>query len=377
MTDPIRYLSAAETAEALALEDLSEDASSHAVSLVKRTILEGLPALGWPRLEILSGPREALARDNYALLGYSPGEATLGETHTRWTAPGRLLRTQTTALIPPWLSSLDPLDLPRGAAAPGITYRRDARDRTHSPAPHQMDIWIAMDRSRADRSLLLRLVSDILSLALPESPPSALLLSESPHRYTEGGLEACLPSPWGGEPIEILECGLIAASLSSRLGLPPSVGGLALGMGLDRLAMLRKGIPDIRLLRHPDPRIRAQMLDLAPYRPVSMQPPVRRDLSVACPPGLSEEDLAESALLALGDMAPLLETVRILSRWPESALPAPARAHLGILPGQENLLARVELRDHARSIPKPEAAQAYSRLLGAWHRGSPGSGYRL
>lgn len=372
----IRYLSPAETAEALSLPDLSEDSSGHAVSLIKRSILEGLPALGWPEPETLSGPREALARDNYALLGYSPGEATLGETHTRWTAPGLLLRTQTTALVPPWLASLSPESLPRLAAAPGITYRRDVRDRTHSPTPHQMDLWVAMDRAKADRALLLRLVSDILSLALPGYPPSSLVLAESPHPYTEGGIEACLPAPWG-EPLEILECGLIASSLAARLGLPPSVGGLALGMGLDRLAMLRKGIPDIRLLRHPDPRIRAQMLDLSAYRPVSMQPPARRDLSVACEPGLSEEYLAESARIALSDMAPLLETVRILGRWPESALPPAARERLGIRPGQENLLARVELRDHARSVPKGEAALAYSRILSAWHQGPPGSGYPL
>lgn len=39
---------------------------------------------------------------------------------------------------------------------------------------------------------------------------------------------------------------------------------LALGMGLDRLLMLTKGIPDIRLLRSNDPRVSSQILDLAP-----------------------------------------------------------------------------------------------------------------
>ena len=52
-------------------------------------------------------------------------------------------------------------------------------------------------------------------------------------------------------------------------------------MGLDRLLMLRKGIPDIRLLRSADPRVAGQMTDLEPYRPVSYLPAVTRDLSVA------------------------------------------------------------------------------------------------
>jgi tRNA synthetases class II core domain (F) len=43
----------------------------------------------------------------------------------------------------------------------------------------------------------------------------------------------------------------------------PGRSGLALGMGLDRLLMLVKHIPDIRLLRSVDPRIAGQMLDLA------------------------------------------------------------------------------------------------------------------
>ena len=42
--------------------------------------------------------------------------------------------------------------------------------------------------------------------------------------------------------------------------------GLAMGLGLDRILMLRKGIADIRLLRAEDPRIAGQMGDLAVYR---------------------------------------------------------------------------------------------------------------
>jgi phenylalanyl-tRNA synthetase alpha chain len=53
-----------------------------------------------------------------------------------------------------------------------------------------------------------------------------------------------------------------------------------MGIGLDRLVMLIKGIRDIRLLRSSDPRIAGQMLALDPYKPVSNQPATHRDMSI-------------------------------------------------------------------------------------------------
>jgi len=56
------------------------------------------------------------------------------------------------------------------------------------------------------------------------------------------------------EWIEIGECGLASPALLAASGLPAHTG-LAMGLGLDRLVMLRKGIDDIRLLRATAPRI--------------------------------------------------------------------------------------------------------------------------
>ena len=94
--------------------------------------------------------------------------------------------------------------------------------------------------------------------------------------------------------------------------LPEGRTGLAIGLGLDRLLMLRKGIPDIRLLRATDPRIAWQMLDLAPYRPVSLMPPVCRDLSIVVDTAADTlaEDLGDEVRGALGDRAELVEADR-------------------------------------------------------------------
>ena len=69
--------------------------------------------------------------------------------------------------------------------------------------------------------------------------------------------------------------------------------GLAMGLGLDRILMLRKGIADIRLLRAEDPRIAGQMRDLGLYRPVSNRPAITRDLSIAVPDDDAAEELGD------------------------------------------------------------------------------------
>src|SRR5207302_5228052 len=99
------------------------------------------------------------------------------------------------------------------------------------------------------------------------------------------------------------------------------MGGLALGMGLDRMLMLVKGIPDIRLLRSADPRIAAQMRDLAAYQPVSSMPPVRRDLSVAVAADDDEETLGDRVREALGADAACVEEVRVLAATAYGRLP--------------------------------------------------------
>jgi phenylalanyl-tRNA synthetase alpha chain len=365
-------------ARALALPDLTEMSRTapHAVALAAQSVLQGLVSRGWPQAHVEIGERVVDALDNYALLGYHPDEVTLGSAHTRWVSSTTLLRTQMTCLIPAALTRAAGVRK-RGErlliAAPGITYRRDVRDRWHCAEPHQMDLWLLCDACEATDALLQQWVSDAVESALPDH---SWILSDSPHYYTEGGQELNVQTPSG--PIELLECGRVARSMLERLGVDPSIhGGLALGMGLDRLAMLRKGIPDIRLLRSDEPRVAIQMQDLKPWRPVSNQPAAKRNLSVAVTPGLSEEALTERLLRAAGDHASWVESLYVAGRWAYHEVQEAAAQRLGLLPGQENVLLRVELRDWGRSIPKAEANALYSRLQEALHEGIPGGGYKL
>jgi phenylalanyl-tRNA synthetase alpha chain len=141
-------------------------------------------------------------------------------------------------------------------------------------------------------------------------------------------------------------------------------------MGLDRALMLRKGIPDIRLLRSAEPRVAAQMSDLAPYRPVSTMPPARRDLSVAVEPGADAETLGDRVREALAADADLVEEVSVLSITPYDELPAPARDRLGIRPGQDNALLRVVLRPADRTLSGDEVNALRDQIYASVHQGS-------
>lgn len=362
---------------ALAIVDLSADASPpHAINLLANELLSTLSSMGWPVAEQIRGPRIVSAEENYGLLGYGADEITLGSAHTRWVSSNELLRTQTTSGIP---RALKAAARTRRAgeqlliASPGITFRRDTRDRWHCAEPHQMDIWLLSDKMEATTERLLQLVRDILDSAVPGM---AWVHTSSPHHYTEDGIEVNVLAP--ERPVEVLECGRIAPSLLDRLGIDSRThGGLALGMGLDRLVMLRKGIPDIRLLRDPHPKAQAQMLHLQPWESISRLPSTCRDLSVAMAPAQSEECITEKIIAAAGSRGHWIEEVTIKGRWPESALPETARQRLGIMPGQENVLLAMVLRDCSRSITAVEANQLYEEVQVALHEGTPGGGYRI
>jgi phenylalanyl-tRNA synthetase alpha chain len=194
-------------------------------------------------------------------------------------------------------------------------------------------------------------------------------LTAAVHPYTTDGLQIDVLE--NGEWVEIGECGLALPALLEESGLDPAgTTGLAMGVGLDRILMLRKGLDDIRLLRSADPRIASQLLDLEPYRPVSSMPEVRRDLSLVLPEEQTPEELGDAVREALGARAELVESVQVLSETPCSALPPAAVKRLGISPGQKNVLLRVVLRALDRTLTHDECNVLRDDVYAALHRGT-------
>ncbi|NMO53664.1 hypothetical protein HH310_21060 [Actinoplanes sp. TBRC 11911] len=172
------------------------------------------------------------------------------------------------------------------------------------------------------------------------------------HPYTTDGLEIEV------DGVEVGEAGIAGQHVLGGAGLPAYVRGLALGLGLDRLVMLRKGMGDIRLLRSVDPRVAVQLTDLTPYRPVSAQPAARRDLSVDTPVGVTAEDVGDRVRELLGVDACLVEEVRLLAVTPAEELPEGR-----LREGQVNVLLRMVLRDPDASLPRQRVNALRDRVL--------------
>jgi phenylalanyl-tRNA synthetase alpha chain len=142
-----------------------------------------------------------------------------------------------------------------------------------------------------------------------------------------------------------------------------------MGIGLDRVLMLRKGIDDIRLLRSNDPRVVDQLCDLAPYRPISDRPAIARDISIAVDADITPEVLGDRARSLLGARADLVETIEVVSDTPLASLPRAAAERLGMGSGQRNVLLRVVLRALDRTLTDTEANAVRDDLLTGLHQG--------
>jgi len=362
-------LSAEQLGRDLAISDLSDPADGpHAIQLVAELAVAAVDRRERADCEVrwCRGPRIVPIADNYDRLGYDPAAVTRAVRYTRYVDDERMLRSHSTAIVPQALRQLagerhPPADVL--LACPGISYRRDAIDWQHTGTPHQLDLWRISNRELGGTDL------DEMIAALLSAIAPGMKYRHVPrvHPYTTGGrqLDVLLDDHW----IEVGECGLAHPGVLTAAGLR-GYTGLALGLGLDRLLMLRKQIPDIRLLRSADSRIASQMLDLLPYRAVSSQPAIRRDLSIAVDSGEDDETVGDQVREILGQDADAIEDVTILSSTPCSDLPAAALARLGARPEQRNLLVRVVLRRLDRTLTDAEANDLRDRIYAGLHRGT-------
>jgi phenylalanyl-tRNA synthetase alpha chain len=355
--------------DALTLRDLTDRAyGPHAMQHLVTAAVDALT--GSAEVHLVRTPLVVPVEDHYDRLGY-PADAIARDTrYTRYISEALVLRGHTSAGIPAILRRLaaaNPSSDEVLVALPGICHRRDVIDRLHTGTPHQLDLWrLQRGRQRLDSGDLERMVDDVVTALLPGR---TWRWTSTRHPYTRDGRQIDVVDD--DQLVEVGECGLAAPVVLAAAGLEPKDwSGLALGMGLDRILMLRKGIPDIRLLRSADPRISSQMLDLSRYRTVSGLPPARRDLSIAVMAGADAETLGDRVRQALGGEANLVEEVAILGITPHDDVPAAARERLGMLPGQDNVLLRVVLRPTDRTMTADEANAVRDRIYAALHEGT-------
>jgi phenylalanyl-tRNA synthetase alpha chain len=362
------YLSADELHRALTIRDLTDPAAGpHAMQLMVAAVVDALTRRWNVPATVIRVPPLVSVADNYDVLGYAATDVTRESRYTRYTSPTTMLRSHTTANIPGvlrgYVNRRDPVD--ELITVPGLAYRRDVVDRTHVGEPHQVDLWRLRSTSDSTDDDLMIMIGTVVDAVLPGARWRTTPVT---HPYTRNGrqIDVRYDSAW----LELGECGLIHPDVLDRSGLDPTGwSGLALGMGLDRAVMLRKGISDIRWLRAAEPRMVAQLGDLDPWRPVSLLPPVTRDLSVVIDNGTTDELLGDAIRSALDDRLDDIESVTVLQRTPYEELPPAARQRLELLPEQENALVRVILRPIDHTLTDAEANQLRNQIYRAIHRG--------
>lgn len=361
------YLTSEQLCHALNLRDLTDPAQGrHAVQTLLDSAVSALRSEWGNQVRYVRNSPVVSVRENYDRLGYDHGDVTRARRYTRYISPTVMLRSHTSAELPTALedyagrNEVDEL-----IVTPGLVYRRDAVDRSHAGEPHQVDLWRIRSAPDTSDDDMLAMIGSLVEAVLPGAEWKT---TEVTHPYTLGGRQ--IDVFHNGQWLELAECGRIHPEVLRGSGLDPQQwSGLALGMGLERALMLRKGILDIRYLRAKDPRIATQMLTLDPWQHVSPLPASRRDISVVIAAEEDEETIGDRIRTALGDQANVIESVEELSRTVPEELPEAARSRLGIQHGQVNLLLRIILRPVDHTLTSNEANTIRNAIYRAVHEG--------
>ncbi|HXQ64564.1 MAG TPA: phenylalanine--tRNA ligase subunit alpha [Steroidobacteraceae bacterium] len=210
---------------------------------------------------VADGPEVEDDFHNFEALNIPADHPARAMHDTFYFADGRLLRTHTSPVqVRAMMTTPPPLRL----IIPGRVYRRDS-DQTHTPMFHQVE-GLVIDENIGFanlKALLRRFVSEFFE------KPLAIRLRPSYFPFTEpsaevdcqcalcdgAGCRVCKYSGW----LEVLGCGVVHPNVLRNCGLDPERwSGYAFGMGIDRFAMLRYDVNDLRLFFENDLRFLAQ-----------------------------------------------------------------------------------------------------------------------
>lgn len=359
----------------LAIPDLTQNQQPHAIGLLYEKIADYMRNIH-TQSDVRVYRRDPIvtAEDNYDNLLITPDNISRSSTYTHYVDQTHILRTHTTAQIPGILRELAATKNRWNDVVillPGLVYRRDVTDKKHVGQVHMLEMW-RIKKTDENRPIMKDNLLDVVKgVANTAAPDWKLRIIDSPHPYTKQGIEVNVVQ--NDKDIEILECGLINNQILANAGLDPKeYSGWALGMGLDRLVMTLKGVPDIRYLRSTNPKIAKQMRDLSRYREVSNQPAIRRDMSYSVPSNYVEEDINEDIREALVDNQSILESVEVLSETTYDNLPEIIQERLGITSNQKNVLVRITLRHLERTLENAEANDVYDTIYSKINKGSGG-----
>ena len=233
--------------------------SAHPVSLVMAEMVDCFTGMGF---EVVEGPEVELDHYNFELMNIPKNHPARDAQDTFYVDDNIVLRTHTSPIQARTMLSRKP---PIRVICPGRVFRSDEADATHSPVFHQMEgLVIDRDVTMADLRGTLNAFAERLygkgittrfrPSFFPFTEPSTEvdLTCAACHGR---GCRVCKGTGW----IEVLGGGMVNPHVLEMCGIDPTVySGFAFGIGLERIAMQRYGIPDLRLLYEGDVRFLGQ-----------------------------------------------------------------------------------------------------------------------
>ncbi|MFQ5928909.1 MAG: phenylalanine--tRNA ligase subunit alpha [Acidobacteriota bacterium] len=211
---------------------------------------------------VVSGPEVESDYYNFEALNIPKGHPARDDQATLYLSENLLLRTHTS---PVQIRTMENQKPPLRIIVPGRVYRRDAVDATHTPMFHQIEGLLV------DEGITLADLKGTLEVFFKAlfSPGTRVRLRPSYFPFVEpgaevdiscifcagGGCRVCKKSGW----IEILGAGMVHPRIFERVGYDPEkYTGFAWGMGIDRIALLKYQVNDLRLFFENDVRFLRQ-----------------------------------------------------------------------------------------------------------------------
>ena len=212
--------------------------------------------------EVVEGPEVEKDYYNFEALNIPANHPARDEQDTFYINANMLLRSQTSGVQ---VHTMENSPLPIKVIAPGRVYRSDEVDATHSPCFHQIEgLVVGKDITFADlKGTLAEFAREMFGENtkvkfrphhFPFTEPSAEV-DVTCFKCGGKGCRMCKGSGW----IEILGCGMVHPNVLRMSGIDPDeYSGFAFGVGLERIALLKYEIDDMRLMYENDVRFLKQ-----------------------------------------------------------------------------------------------------------------------
>ncbi len=231
----------------------------HPLTLVQHELEDIFIGMGF---SIVDGPEVELDYYNFQALNIPENHPARDTQDTFYITENVLLRSQTS---PVQVRAMEERGVPLRIISPGRVYRSDAVDATHSPLFHQLEGLVV------DKGVTMGDLKGILELFAKQTFGEETKIRFRPHHFpfTEPSAEVdvscfacggkgcrmCKGEGW----IEILGAGMVHPNVLRNCGIDPEVySGYAFGFGIERIAMLKYHIDDMRLLYENDVRFLSQ-----------------------------------------------------------------------------------------------------------------------